>query len=67
MPEVKININRCKGCSLCTTACPQSIIQLTNKINLKGYQYIEITDISKCVGCGMCANICPDVVIEVWK
>ncbi len=67
MPEVKINIEKCKGCQLCTLVCPKEIIKLSNKINSKGYQYIEITDPEKCIACGMCALICPDVVLEVWK
>ncbi len=67
MPEVKINIEKCKGCQLCTLVCPKEIIKLSSKINSKGYQYIEITDPEKCIACGMCALICPDVVLEVWK
>ena len=67
MPEVKINIEKCKGCQLCTLVCPKEIIQLSSKINSKGYQYIEITAPEECIACGMCALICPDVVLEVWK
>jgi len=67
MAVLKIDIERCKGCELCTTVCPKEIIVLSKKLNKKGYQFIEILDEEKCIGCGMCATICPDVVIEVWK
>jgi 2-oxoglutarate ferredoxin oxidoreductase subunit delta len=67
MPEVKINIDKCKGCELCTLVCPEKILEVGKKINSKGYQYIEITDKEKCLGCGMCASICPDVALEVWR
>jgi 2-oxoglutarate ferredoxin oxidoreductase subunit delta len=67
MAEVKIDFERCKGCELCALVCPKEILKKSNKINSKGYQYIELTDREKCIGCGMCAFICPDVAIEVWK
>ena len=67
MADIKIHFDLCKGCELCTTVCPKEILSLGKSINIKGYQYIEITDRDKCIGCGMCANICPDVAIEVWK
>lgn len=67
MAEVKIDVERCKGCELCTLVCPKSIIKKGNQINSKGYQYVMITDNDNCVGCGMCALICPDVALEVWK
>ena len=37
MAKVTINENTCKGCELCTTACPKHIISLAkDKLNLKG-------------------------------
>ena len=67
MPEVNINVNKCKGCELCTLVCPKEILTLGKNINAKGYQYIEISNRDECIGCGMCALICPDVALEVWK
>ncbi len=67
MAEVKIDEERCKGCELCTTVCPKGILELSKKINKKGYLVITITDKEKCIGCGMCALICPDIALEVWK
>jgi 2-oxoglutarate ferredoxin oxidoreductase subunit delta len=67
MAEVKINIERCKGCELCTIVCPKEILKKGSNINSKGYQYVEVTDRDECIGCAMCAMICPDVALEVWK
>lgn len=36
MAKVTINENTCKGCELCTTACPKHIISLAkDKLNLR--------------------------------
>ena len=66
MPKVIIDKDRCKGCELCTAACPQEIIKMSKNINVKGYFYAEIADQSRCIGCRMCAITCPDVAIGVF-
>lgn len=65
MPKVVIDKDRCKGCELCTTACPQNIIEMSKNINVKGYFYADVVDQSRCIGCRLCAIACPDVVIEI--
>ena len=56
----------CKGCELCTGVCPVDILYLDKeRMNLKGYHLISVTDMDKCIGCANCAIICPDSVIEV--
>ena len=68
MAKVTILTEVCKGCGLCTTACPKKIVALSrDKINSKGYHPAEITDLSVCIGCAMCAVMCPDVAIIVSK
>ncbi|MDA3846269.1 MAG: 4Fe-4S binding protein [Vallitaleaceae bacterium] len=67
MARVTFNEERCKGCGLCTSACPKKIINLSNRINQKGYHPAEVMDMDSCIGCAMCATICPDVVITVEK
>lgn len=59
--------DRCKGCELCTTACPQGLIKMSKELNILGYHPAEVIDQSKCKGCALCAVICPDVAIEVEK
>lgn len=68
MAKVTINIERCKGCELCTTVCPQKIIIIDfETINSNGYNPAKVIDQSKCTGCISCAKICPDVAIEIER
>jgi 2-oxoglutarate ferredoxin oxidoreductase subunit delta len=64
--RVEIDIQRCKGCELCTTACRENALQISGSINHKGYRYI-IADNSVCTGCVNCALVCPDAVITVFR
>ncbi|WP_040197799.1 4Fe-4S dicluster domain-containing protein [Candidatus Soleaferrea massiliensis] len=66
--KVVIDQNKCKGCGLCTTACPKKILALSKeKINAKGYNPCEVIDIDSCIGCAFCATMCPDVAIRVER
>ena len=65
MAKVTFNEDRCKGCGLCVTACPKKIVQLSNRMNSKGYHPAEITNQEACIGCASCAIMCPDTVITV--
>lgn len=68
MPKVTFNTDMCKGCGLCVTACPKSILIIAkDKINAKGHSPAEMTDESKCIGCAFCATMCPDCIIKVEK
>jgi 2-oxoglutarate ferredoxin oxidoreductase subunit delta len=68
MARIEIDELRCKGCGLCTIACPKKFILLSNKINNLGYT-LAVFDSSRgqCTGCALCAEICPDVAIKVFK
>lgn len=66
--KVTFDENRCKGCELCTTACPTKIIKMDReRINIKGYHPATIDEMDKCIACGNCATICPDLVITVER
>jgi len=68
MAKLTFKEDICKGCGLCVSVCPKKILQLsTTKLNNKGYNAVECTDMSLCIGCAMCATTCPDVVIRVEK
>ena len=67
--RIEINENHCKGCSLCTIACPQNVIAMaTDRANAKGYYPAVLVDPEgKCTGCAICAVACPDVCITVYR
>ena len=66
---VVIDVDRCKGCELCTTMCPQSILQMSREgFNARGYRPVKLVDPEgRCTGCTLCALICPDVVLTVYR
>lgn len=64
---IVIDIERCKGCAVCTEACPKQVISISKNVNGKGYNYAEATGIDNCIGCASCAIVCPDGVISVYK
>jgi 2-oxoglutarate ferredoxin oxidoreductase subunit delta len=66
---ITINNERCKGCELCTTVCPQHVIFMAEDIfNSKGYHPAVLVDPeNQCTGCAICAVICPDICITVFR
>lgn len=68
MAKLTIDYEKCKGCGLCAHVCPKKILQIAkDKLNLKGYNPVDIIDSEKCIGCAMCATMCPDCVIVVER
>jgi len=64
--DIIIEIERCKGCEVCLTACPHGVLALAPEVNKKGYHYaVKVND--DCVGCANCAVVCPDAVITVYR
>ncbi len=64
---IVIDIERCKGCELCVTACPTNVIAMERKVNSKGYHFAYMEHPEACTGCENCAIICPDGVITVYR
>ncbi|MBA4417935.1 MAG: tungsten formylmethanofuran dehydrogenase [Syntrophus sp. (in: bacteria)] len=64
---IKIDRERCKGCSFCIEFCPKKAIILSDQLNLKGYFTADFQDNNLCTGCATCAVMCPEVAIEVYK
>lgn len=65
---VEIDVERCKGCTLCTTVCPKQILVMDDSLNAKGYHPAMLEDDhGNCTGCAICAVICPDVCITVYR
>lgn len=68
MASMKVDFEACKGCGLCTSACPKKIVALQKeRLNKKGYGTAYCVDLSACIGCAMCAMMCPDCAITVEK
>ena len=59
MSYIVIDEDRCKGCELCTTVCPQGdLVQMADHFNAKGYRpsvYVDPED--ECTGCTLCATM----------
>ena len=64
---IVVNTDRCKGCVLCVSACPHGVIALANRVNMRGYPYVEPAQMDKCTGCTSCAVVCPDGCITVYR
>ena len=65
MAKGKVTINEviCKGCGLCVSVCPKSVLALsTTKINPAGYNPAEMIN-EDCIACTSCAKMCPDCAI----
>ena len=65
--KIEIDIQKCKGCELCTVACKEDSIKLSKEINNLGYRYAVFINQENCTGCENCALICPDGVIKVYR
>ena len=64
--EVFIIVNRCKGCGLCWTYCPQQVLEESKEYNEKGYHYPQLKKnaTKDCVNCGFCTLMCPEFAIH---
>jgi 2-oxoglutarate ferredoxin oxidoreductase subunit delta len=67
MPYIKIDEARCKGCGLCTIACPKKLVTMSDVPTSQGFTVAVFSDPEKCTGCALCAEMCPDVAICVFK
>jgi 2-oxoglutarate ferredoxin oxidoreductase subunit delta len=71
MPKGRIVVDteRCKGCALCTTACPSTLIHMdTAHLNGHGYHPAMLLDSAgQCTGCGLCAVVCPEACLSVFR
>jgi len=67
MSYITIDDSRCKGCGLCTIACPQKLVAMSETSNSSGFTVAVFSDPEKCSGCTLCAEMCPDVAIMVFK
>jgi 2-oxoglutarate ferredoxin oxidoreductase subunit delta len=62
---VHITEDRCKGCLFCVEFCPQQVLTLSDRFNMKGYHPPDITAPDACTACRLCEIICPEFAIGV--
>jgi len=69
VPKIVIDESLCKGCGLCTIACPKKLIKLDSQINKQGFYPATISaeDLAACTSCSLCGQMCPDVAIAVYR
>jgi 2-oxoglutarate ferredoxin oxidoreductase subunit delta len=65
--RVLVDKERCKGCELCITACPRSVLAMSDVFNGSGYHYSVAVRGEDCTSCTFCAVMCPDTCIEIYK
>lgn len=62
-----IDGERCKGCGLCITVCPKKVLELSDKVNVKGYFPVLQARPEDCIFCSTCCIMCPDVAITIER
>jgi len=65
---VNVLEDRCKGCWYCVEYCPTKVLQVSDKLNEKGYHppvLVEEEPVKVCIACHMCELVCPDFAIVV--
>lgn len=67
--SVSVDEALCKGCALCTTACPKDLLRMAPyRFNARGYHPVELIDPSgACTGCVLCATLCPEAALTVYR
>ena len=65
--EVVIDDKRCKGCTICVSACPNECLAVQENFNPAGYFYPVMKEGAECSGCGACVKLCPDFAVAVYE
>jgi len=55
-----VNLDRCKGCSRCSRACPIAAISMVAQRSAakRKNDLVPRIDTDRCIGCGVCADTC---------
>lgn len=64
-PEYRIDEQRCKGCALCVAVCPKKVLEMSVRVNTKGYFPVSCAHPERCVHCALCCTMCPDVALTM--
>ena len=61
--QVRIVVDRCKGCGFCVEYCPRDVLELSRGFNRKGYHPPVAVKEGECLNCCLCEMICPEFAI----
>ncbi len=56
--EIKVNPEKCTGCTICAQKCPFGVIRIENRLAIIG---------EGCTFCGVCVQACPFEAITIYK
>lgn len=66
IPHIAADI--CKGCGLCISVCPESVLSINNaEVNIRGYHPATVEAGDRCCACISCALMCPDMAITIER
>lgn len=61
LEELVINGEWCKGCGICVSFCPKSVLELSPD------EKAIVARPEDCICCDLCEIRCPDLAIEVFE
>lgn len=70
MGRIVLDKEKCKGCFLCISVCPQKVLKKDMTVSSKGFYTVMVdeTRVNNCIGCAICAKKCPSMaILEVYK
>ena len=59
VPEAKVSLANCNGCSRCFDDCPFSALTMASRTDGRPYELEPVVDPDNCTSCGICAGSCP--------
>ena len=59
VPEAKVSLANCNGCSRCFDDCPFSAITMVPRSDGRAYELEPAVNPGNCTSCGICAGSCP--------
>lgn len=67
MARIEVDEELCKGCGICVAQCPPGVLELSERISIRGYHPATLAKPAGCTGCAICGKFCPDLAIEVYR